>query len=853
MSSHSSSCSFSQSWKNYRQSGNLGDKCLRGAAALPASSAATHATTSAAASAAFDKSTPRKQHSAENFLRTALFVLTAFATLATFTVAWGTSSTPMVAQDAEIFAPPTTRKELRAVRTRERITLDGNLSEASWNLAPVASGFVQAEPNQGAAATFDTEVRVVFDDAHIYIAAFCRDTSGAAGVRVQNLQRDFSFDDNDIFGVAIDAFRSERNCLAFQVNPYGALRDLQTFDDAFFDRDWDAVWQARTQITDSGWTVEMMIPWETLRYPEVASSGVGSDGGAGSKDSSGVWGLNIMRNIRRLNQITGWAPWPRAFTTYRMTYAGLLTGLEPPPPRANVRVQPYAVARAASNQAGVQWQAGGEAKWAITPSTVLDLTVNTDFAQADVDRQVVNLRRFSVFFPERRQFFLEGASLFNIGSDETGVQPFFSRRIGLNDAGQAIPIDVGMRLLSQTTERSIGALAVRQRAGTSTGAANFFVGRYSQNFGSGSRLGGMVTTRYDEQFDYTVSVPTQGSGADRDSTARTPARLNLVGAADWFWRFSDAFQSSGMISYSHDTQFAAAAPDGAGSNASTALASKQGMAGYAWVGYQDNFFDVGHVQGIITPDYKPRVGFVGRTNLITTLPYFNINWRPAWKPDFVRAFTPSVFSVLSHGVTDRVMQEGILGITPVGIDFQSGAGLQFSLERHWQYPTEAFEPLDEMVIRPGSYEYWRGVASFNTDLSAPLSLEGSLATGGYFDGTLSVASATLRATPIPNIAFNVSYEFNEFRGVGGVGYRTTHLFAPQVRLALNPRLQIVGFYQYNTAAEQGALNARIAWEFEPLSFLFIVVNDNRSLPNPRFIAPFSRQDGVVKLSYLRQL
>jgi len=723
------------------------------------------------------------------------------------------------AADATIFPPPTIRKTVRAVRIHEPLVMDGHLSETAWKHAPVATGFLQNEPNQGQQASFDTEVRVLFDDENLYIGAFCRDTTGYAGVRVPNLQRDFSYDDNDIFGVVVDAFRSERNCLAFQVNPYGALRDLQAFDDAFYDRDWDAIWQARTHVTDSGWTAEMVIPWATLRYP-LDSNGL----------AAGTWGVNFLRNVRRLNQVTGWSLWPRSFTTYRMTYAGLLTGLEPPPPRTNVRVQPYAVLRSATGVQGIQWQFGGEAKWAVTPSTVLDVTVNTDFAQADVDRQVVNLRRFSVFFPERRQFFLEGASLFTVGDNFAQVQPFFSRRIGLDDAGNPLPIDVGFRLLSQSAERNVGALLVRERATENSPATTFGVARYAHNIGSGSRVGGMVTARFDEEF-------VKETGSQR---VVTPSNLNLVGVGDWFWRVSDALQSSGMISYSRDWQPATGQV-------------KEGFSGYAWVGYQDNQVLIGNMQSVVSPHYNPGAGFVGRQNFILTNPVFELNWRPAWKPDIVRAFSPACYPTIYHGVSDGKLQEASLYCEPVSIDFQSGANITLFVEPTWQILTQAFEPLPEMRIAAQSYQYTRWGIQANTDFSAPYSVFVSANTGGYYDGQLSTVAALFSASPVPNVAFSMNYEYNEFRGVAGQTQRSTHLLAPQLRLALNPRLQLIGFYQYNTAAERGGLNVRFSWEFEPLSFLFIVFNDNRSLPNPRFIMPFVRQEGIVKISYLRQL
>lgn len=198
-------------------------------------------------------------------------------------------------------------------------------------------------------------------------------------------------------GLNLDPFLDKRNAIVFQTNPYGVQRDLLAFDDAFFDREWDGYWKVRTTRTDSGYVAEMQIPWATIRYP---------------KGEIQDWGIQFVRRSRRLGEQSSWSPYPRAYNPYRMPYAGLLKGIEPPAPSVNLRVQPYLLTnfnRQFENGKLVSEQfspkIGGEIKWAITPHTVLDLTFNTDFAQADVDRQVQNLTRFSVLFPERRQFF----------------------------------------------------------------------------------------------------------------------------------------------------------------------------------------------------------------------------------------------------------------------------------------------------------------------------------------------------------------------------------------------------------------------------------------------------------------
>ena len=349
---------------------------------------------------------------------------------------------------------------VRAVRVTGEIRLDGHLDDAAWALAPAVTGFGQVEPDAGQpAGAFATVVRIVYDDRALYVGAVMRDSLGVAGLRVPDLRRDFDYFEHDLFGVTLDPFGDRRTAVAFQVNPAGVLRDLQARDGSAVNREWDGVWNARTAVSDSGWTAEITIPWATLRYPD-----------AGAVDAAGAvpWAVQFVRTARRAGMITGWGPWPRQQTPYHMQYAGTLTGLRPPPPRPNLRVQPYALTRGArAGDApfadGLSADVGLDLKWVPSPSTVFDLTVNTDFAQVDADHQVVNLSRFSVFFPERRAFFLENAGVFDVGYSQ--FTPFYSRRIGL-DQGLPVPLLGGARVVRASCARRRRGRRARSSCGS---------------------------------------------------------------------------------------------------------------------------------------------------------------------------------------------------------------------------------------------------------------------------------------------------------------------------------------------------------------------------------------------------
>ena len=232
------------------------------------------------------------------------------------------------AQDATVFPAPANQLVVQATKTTSKITIDGNLNEVDWQNAKVVTDFAQVEPFQGQKPKYSTDVKILFDNKNIYISAFCRDTMGKKNVRVQDFRRDFDFFDNDLFGVALDPFNKKRNATAFQTNPYGALRDLQVFDDLVFDGEWDALWTSRSTITNEGWCCEMAIPWKTLRYPNQPTSET-------------TWGINFVRVARKDNETSAFPGYPRSFDSYRMDYTALLKGIEPPPPSTNIQANPY--------------------------------------------------------------------------------------------------------------------------------------------------------------------------------------------------------------------------------------------------------------------------------------------------------------------------------------------------------------------------------------------------------------------------------------------------------------------------------------------------------------------------------
>lgn len=708
------------------------------------------------------------------------------------------------------FDPPTTPLEFRAVEISDKLKIDGKLEEAAWQNAEVIQGFVQQNPFQGEKASCDTEVRVLFDQKFLYISAVCKDSlKRKTAVRVQNMRRDCDFEQNDLFGFAIDGFLDKRNSVAFQTTPYGSQRDVQVIDSDNFNREWDGLWFVRTQINADNWTAEFAIPWKTLRYPDNATE----------------LGIIFLRNIRKYNEYTVLPTVPRAFTPYRMAYEAILTNISPPKPTANIQLNPYFLTDAFTRkdgenpqENGINPKTGGELKWAISPSTVLDVTLNTDFAQADVDRQVVNLSRYSVLFPERRQFFLENANIFNASVTDF-IQPFFSRRIGL-DGGNAIPLDGGFRLTNVTNKHSLGVLAMRQRQLDDSPVSHFGVARYSQNFGAQNRLGGMFTYRSDEKLE--------------NNGYQVNQNTNYTFTIDGLFRPSQTLTIQGMVSGVRDDL------------------TGGGLAAQGFIGFQNNLFYIGLLEYFVR-NYKPGIGLerFGQDYLMTS-PAIDFDIRPKWLPKAVRNYGPDASAYIFNNPDNGRLILAEASVSLLDVDFQTGANVEIRHAPTWQVLEEEFEPIDGIVIPAGRYFYMPVIFSYNSDLSKKIGIEASYSTGKYYNGKLNNWALSGRFAPIPHLEISADYEYNRFKDFGEANIKAeTHLLGINTRLALNPRVQLIGFYQRNTAANRNVWNVRLSWEYRPLSYIFLVFNSNQTnslIPSERF----NQQQGIAKITYLKQ-
>ena len=510
-----------------------------------------------------------------------------------------------------------------------------------------------------------------------------------------------------------------------------------------------------------------------------------------------------------------------------MDYAGTLANITPPSPKQNIRIQPYLLlsnekekGTETKNNNTTKVKAGGEVKWLITPNNVLDLTVNTDFAQADADRQVNNLTRFSVYFPERRQFFLENAGLFGNGlMQQTGftnsqvIIPFFSRKIGLDETASPIPIDVGGRFVHRTAKRNFGAMVIQQHKNNITPATTYAVIRHAENIGKQNKIGAV--------FTYAGNQSANGWNK------------SLTIGADGFFRFNNYLSTQTIISATQGTH------------------QKKGYAAFIQTIYKSNKWVVHHTQSIVTKNYSPAAGFVAQTNLIGTTLEAWPEIQGKWLPKFSRYFEPGFSMEMFHSASTGKLQQLSFTVFPLYSDFNNGGYVGLFITPSYQRLEETFAPL-KSSIATGVYRYTRYLIYFGTDPSKKISTTINGETGKYYDGKLNTVKTTITVAPSPHVFLSGSFEWNDIKELGV--YKNTHqavLWNMETRLAINPRLQLTSFVQHNSLYKAINYNIRLAWEYKPLSYLYVVYNKNNY---PGLLTPATQQEQtmLIKLSYLKQ-
>ncbi|MCY4601375.1 MAG: DUF5916 domain-containing protein [Acidobacteria bacterium] len=722
------------------------------------------------------------------------------------------------------------RTTVRAIRLDAGIRLDGVLDEEVYRSVQPITDFLQQVPVEGAPASERTEAWIMFDGENVYVSARVHDSAPESEWVANEMRRDTNqLRQNDTFTVFFDTFYDRRNGFNFYTNPLGARADQQFTNEGNPNSDWNPVWDVRPGRFDGGWTAEMEIPFKTLRY---------RSGGAQ------LWGVQMRRSVRRKNEWTYLTRIPisagggqGAAGIFRVSAGATLVGIEAPEASRLVEIKPYAIGGLATDRNSIpirendgSGEFGADVKLGITRNLTADLTYNTDFAQVEEDEQQVNLTRFSLFFPEKREFFLEGRGIFGFARGGVGAgspgEPsdaptlFYSRRIGLEgDAGAAqvvVPIHGGARMTGKAGDFDVGALSIQTQESPEAGtvSTNFTVLRIRRDILRRSSIGGIFTNR---------SVSLVGPGA------------------------SQAYGVDGTFSLHENLDFVTyyartRTPGNAGRDA-----SYQGRFDYGGDRYG---LTVNHIA--VEENFLPEIGFLQRDN------YRRSNLAGRFSPRLqgsalVRRFELEAgvdyFTTADQGLVET--RERTVDFTT---EFQNSDRFEVNLTNSYELLQEPFRISRDVVLPVGGYGFTAGTVSYTLGGQRRASGELAFTAGSFWSGdirTLEYRQGRINVSNQfsvePTISFNdIDLPEGEF---------TTTLVSTRFNYAFNPRMFFSGLVQYNSSTDRWSNNLRLRWEYSPGSELFVVYTEERDVGTlrPIRVDRLRNRGFVVKLNRLFRL
>ena len=716
----------------------------------------------------------------------------------------------------------------QAVPVADGPLIDGDvINDSAYTGTRPATGFVQSRPFEGQPASERTEVRIVYTGDTLYFGVVCY-TEDPSTIIAADSRRDSDLTETDSFQILLDTYLDGQNGFVFGTNPAGVEYDGQVTNEGQgtgrfgaggggrpsntrqqrgsgggFNLNWDGAWQVVTSVTDIGWTAEIAIPFRTLRYPstEVQS-----------------WGMNFQRNIRIRNEQAYWSPLPRQYNLNRISLAGELQGLRVPPQR-NLQFTPYllgeALHRTESASTLSTGDIGADLKYSVTPSLTLDLTYNTDFAHVEIDDEQINLDRFTLFFPEKRPFFLENAGLFSVGQPGA-VEIFFSRRIGLGDSGEPIPIIGGGRLSGKIgTTTNIGFLNMQTQSVGATGTPqqNFTVGRVRQDLADRSNVGAIFVNR-------------RASG-----TLAGDQDYNRTYAVDGRWGIGQGGTISGFAAKT-DT------PGGAtgDTHAYAVSAEHRSQRARLSIGYTE-----------VAPNFNPEVGFLAREGyrrmnaaVFTTLRPENFMG--------VHEFRPHV----SHNTYfdyETGLHETQFTHIDNHIEWRNGYEIHTGMNVHREGVFEAFEIFPGVIVPPGTYDHKEAQIAGNTNLGAPVSANIEAIIGGLFGGDRVTITPSIAARVGETVNATFEWSYIDLRLPGGDF--TTNLARLRLSYSFTTRMFFQALVQYNDRADLWSSNLRFGLLSDANTGLFVVYNDIQGLSGE--IPPGAGRTLTLKYSYLFDL
>ena len=692
------------------------------------------------------------------------------------------------------------------------IVIDGSLDEVPWRQAPKIGDLVQRIPVAGAVPTEKTEVTLLYDQDNLYIGVMCHDAEPRR-VLASQMARDASLNADDRLTIVLDTFRDQSNAFHFATNPAGALVDGLVFANGETNNDWDAIWIVRTERTDEGWSAEFAIPFKTLSFPSGET----------------VWGFNISRTIQRKLEEDRWTGARFQTQFFQISEAGEITNLEGLAQGVGLDVRPFMAQRwlhrGTDGDDMVVGKPGLDLFYNITPSLKLSATANTDFGETEVDARQINLTRFSIFFPEKRSFFLQDAGVFNFattGIDPPGgipgtgaeVFPFFSRKIGLL-GWQEVPIGYGAKLTGKVGRTEIGMLDVRTRDVSTVDATNLFVGRVKQNFLEQSYVGAIFTEGNPASpfSSSTVGVDIRLATSDFLGSARNVV-LNAYGL-----RSNNEGVSKNNSSYGFGAQYP----------------NDKFAAQILWREIQENF--------------DPAIGFVQRSNVRMLRLAGSFNPRP--KPSTgIQQMFHDVFYTRFTRLDNGLVESWNLYATLIDWHLNSGDSVHslFDLNPTYEHLFEPFEISPGVVLSAGEYRFTPWRIFFTSARKRQVQGSIGLSFGNFWSGTAKTIQTGLSYKVPPR--FSISLNTNQTFARLPQGNFVARIYSSQVNYAVSPFLSFSNLIQFDNRSGNLGLQSRVRWTLEPGNDVFFVFGQGWVQDIERGY-DFRRQDSrlATKLQY----
>ena len=717
--------------------------------------------------------------------------MTTCRSLALAGLAWLFACVPPVsAQDRE----PESAPAIAAARipSSASIRIDGILDEPSWQAAATATGFRQREPDNGLPATERTEVRVLYDANRLIVGATLHD-SEPDGILGNQMQRDQSFGADDRFIVTLDTFEDGRNGYLFQTNPLGALLDglvsasSNSNDDSqrefggALNQSWDGIWTVRVRRSGDGWTVEMEIPFSTLNFDPALTS----------------WGINFQRTIRRKAEETVWTGYRRNEGVANMSNAGRLDDLSGMSQGIGLDIKPYIVgnlSRAPGRGAADQIASGDvgiDVLYNVTPALRATLSVNTDFAETEVDDRQVNLTQFPLFFEEKRDFFLQGANYFDFAREiGNQVTPFFSRRIGLDADGVPQPIDFGAKLTGQAGLFDIGALQVRTRDTAGQPGANFSVVRMRRRIGEES-YAGVLYTRRDDRIAGAPGLQTAGI----DSVLRTSRFLGrkTIEWSNWLLWTTNPLDTGGNIARGSRLAF----PN------------------------DPFYFDFSYRE--LQENYDPAVGFLQRRGVRRYNPEVGYTWRFGNHP-WIQSLQVEIDWDFLYDTDNRRVAE-TKQLKPLTVVFADGSEFVYEVHPTYERLERDFEISDGVTLPAGAaYNFTRHEIGGSMSDRYPVSVGAEMTRGTFFSGTNDEYQIDVRVRPRPGLSLAFEGQRNVLRLAEG-DFATTVVRAT-ANTQFSPWLSLQNNLQYDDVSRSLGWQMRFRWIQRPGNDVFFVYTQN---------------------------